>query len=86
MNAFARSIAQTAPRVAGRRFNSTLPESFNSKQKTMKQIWLSDPTTYPIMAVVAFATGICFTFATTKLMFSPDVRITPARKNSPVRI
>jgi NADH-ubiquinone reductase complex 1 MLRQ subunit len=69
--------------VAGRRYvSSDLPV----KPESVKKIWFSDPSTYPIIGVVFFACGLCAVFSSTKLLTSPDVRISQARKNSPVRL
>ena len=86
MNALARTaISRSAvlPRAAaGMRQKSTVA-SF--KEPTMAKTWLSDPSTYPILAVVGIAIAGCSSFITYKITQCPDVRVTSATKGKVIR-
>lgn len=45
-----------------------------------RSIWLSDPGAYPVMIVVTFACTMCCGFMGYHTYNSPDVRITPGRR------
>ena len=51
----------------------------------MKKTWLSDPATYPIIAVLGTATGLCSGFGLWFVLNNPDVRVNPKRRNSVLR-
>lgn len=51
----------------------------------MQKTWLSDPSTYPIIAVVGIAVTGCCGFMTYKFTQCPDVRITSKAKGHVVR-
>ncbi|KAL7467296.1 hypothetical protein ACHAXS_012082 [Conticribra weissflogii] len=45
-----------------------------------KKYWLSDPSTYPLLAALGFATGLCTGFGIYFLGSSPDVQISPIKR------
>jgi len=56
-----------------------------SSTSTFKKDWLSDPSTYPIMGVIAGACTLAAGFIAYKTTYCPDVRISPKAKNSIIR-
>jgi hypothetical protein len=68
--------------TTGRRFKSTLP----IKEKTFREIWLSDPSTYPVIAVCGIAAIGVMGFTSTKMMTDPAIHLTPTKKNSILRL
>jgi len=45
-----------------------------------RENWLSDPSTYPLIAILGVACGFCGGFCAYKLAYCPDVRITSNTK------
>jgi len=78
--------------VAARRFQSTkaTPEVSTTfltigKNKSFSQIWLSDPSTYPIVATLSAAMGLCGGCCIYFLTCNKDVQINTANRNSIIR-
>uniref|UniRef100_A0A7S0CLA5 Uncharacterized protein n=1 Tax=Proboscia inermis TaxID=420281 RepID=A0A7S0CLA5_9STRA len=73
-----------------KRFSSKL-SSVNKQMKTalkepdMKETWLMDPGTYPIVFILGFALCFCAAVGTTCLRKNPDVRITKEKRASFLR-
>lgn len=59
-----------------------LPISQEIYEYNFGKSWLSDPSTYPLIVVMAFATTLCVGMSANALMRYPGVKITPERKNS----
>mmetsp|Transcript_26433 Transcript_26433/g.31189 ORF Transcript_26433/g.31189 Transcript_26433/m.31189 type:complete len:98 (-) Transcript_26433:305-598(-) len=55
------------------------------KDYSMKKTWLSDPATYPLIAVLGIATGLCSGFGFWFLLNNPDVRLNPQKRNTLIR-
>lgn len=75
-SAFSSSAAVQMKMAGSRRF---------LQQSTFKKDWLSDPSTYPIMFVLTFATTLAGTFIFRKVAYCPDVRVTSIAKGHVVR-
>ena len=52
------------------------------KDYSMTKTWLSDPATYPRIAVLGIASGLCSGFGFWFLLNSLDVRLNPQNRNS----
>jgi len=61
-----------------------LPAGF--KKATLGSSWLSDPSTYPVIAVVALAAGIATFTMSKKMLTDPAVKISQQKKHSPIRV
>ncbi|GKZ00971.1 hypothetical protein MPSEU_001048600 [Mayamaea pseudoterrestris] len=77
-NAFARSSM-----AAQRRFVST--QYMNLKARGVKTNWLSDPSTYPLIACLTGAMFLCVGFGLNFLRTSKDVRLVEDKKRSVIR-
>jgi hypothetical protein len=55
------------------------------KTRTIKNNWLSDISTYPVMAALGFALAMAGGFGISFLVNSPDVRLSGHKKQSTVR-
>jgi NADH-ubiquinone reductase complex 1 MLRQ subunit len=55
------------------------------KQDTFQKNWLSDPSTYPVMAALTFGIFMCAGVGFSCLVYSPDVRIATDKKHATVR-
>jgi hypothetical protein len=53
-------------------------------KKNFQKDWLSDPSTYPLIAIMSIAASGCAGFMAYKLTYCPDVRITNKTKVSPM--
>ena len=56
-----------------------------TKFDTFKKNWLSDPGAYPVLVVLGVACTGCTVYGFYNLLNSPDVRITPTKRESVVR-
>jgi NADH-ubiquinone reductase complex 1 MLRQ subunit len=65
--------------MTARRHYSPLPPS------NFKKDWLSDPSTYPIIVVLSFATVMAGSFIGYKVMYCNDVRVSSKAKGHVVR-
>ena len=52
------------------------------KTRNIKQDWFSDPSTYPIMAIMGFAITFMTGAAANALIRSKDVTLDPKKRNS----
>eukprot|EP00544_Gedaniella_sp_CCMP2646_P008122 CAMPEP_0202491184 /NCGR_PEP_ID=MMETSP1361-20130828/8330_1 /ASSEMBLY_ACC=CAM_ASM_000849 /TAXON_ID=210615 /ORGANISM="Staurosira complex sp., Strain CCMP2646" /LENGTH=85 /DNA_ID=CAMNT_0049121195 /DNA_START=65 /DNA_END=322 /DNA_ORIENTATION=+ len=81
MNALARSLTRTVPRTSAiapaRRTLTTWPE--------FKKHWLSDPGSYPVIAVMCIALVGCSAKGTHYLATHPDARIAPSVRQANLR-
>lgn len=50
-----------------------------------KENWFSDPSTYPLIVIMATAGSFCVGFSAYKLAYCPDVRITKNTKGKVMR-
>lgn len=81
--------------MAQRRFQSTTPASSSNaehafmkarlNQPSFSKLWLSDPTTYPIIVVVGFAVGMCASTMSYYMMACKDVQVSPAKRQGIIR-
>ncbi|KAL3791397.1 hypothetical protein ACHAWO_005021 [Cyclotella atomus] len=55
----------------------------NAQYRT--KYWLSDPACYPIMIILGGAVSMCAGFGLHFFFTSPDVQITPGRRNKMIR-
>mmetsp|Transcript_14121 Transcript_14121/g.33469 ORF Transcript_14121/g.33469 Transcript_14121/m.33469 type:complete len:101 (-) Transcript_14121:229-531(-) len=87
-------VARLAPRVApavARASPATAPVKRNlgssiAKTPSAKDIWLSDPGTYPIFVIIGGAVVFCASFYIHNLATNPDIRIAKEkRKHSVIR-
>ena len=72
--------------IGQRRFKSS-PSSGTTfltlaKKKGFKDNWLSDPSTYPLIAVMCVAGGLVVGTSTYYLTVNPDVQVSPTKRNS----
>ncbi|GAX23512.1 hypothetical protein FisN_14Hh314 [Fistulifera solaris] len=79
MSPFARF---TATKVASRVVVATRAQStlVAVPKKNFSKDWLSDPSTYPLIAIMSIAASGCAGFMAYKLTYCPDVRITNKTK------
>jgi hypothetical protein len=56
-----------------------------AKEESFKKNWLSDPSTYPLLAALGGAVTLCTGFGISFLLKSPDVRISSLKKRSTLR-
>ncbi|GAX13670.1 hypothetical protein FisN_14Lh314 [Fistulifera solaris] len=83
MSPFARLTAtKIAPRVATRAQSTS---SVAVPKKNFQKDWLSDPSTYPLIAIMSIAASGCAGFMAYKLTYCPDVRITNKTKGKVLR-
>lgn len=64
--------------MTARRFAHTEP--------SFQKVWLSDPATYPIIAVLGVACTGCCAFMSYKFSRCPDVRVTKKHKGEILRV
>jgi hypothetical protein len=55
------------------------------QRSTFSKDWLSDPSTYPIIFTLSFATVMAATFIGYKVAFCNDVRVTSKAKGHVIR-
>eukprot|EP00957_Ditylum_brightwellii_P029088 2197804-Ditylum_brightwellii.AAC.2 len=55
------------------------------KRMNFRHNWLSDTSTYPIIIVLSAAGCLCAGFGSYFLLNSPDVQISPMKRNSKLR-
>jgi hypothetical protein len=67
-----------------RRMQSTVASSLR-RSNTFQNNWMSDMSTYPIMAIMGGATLGCTAFMTYKFTMCPDVRVKSNTKGKVVR-
>lgn len=82
------STLRHSSRVAGRRFQSSGTSTtflHAHKQQTFRKNWLSDPSTYPMIAVLGAAGVLCVGVMASCMFFSPDVRVDPKKRNAMIR-
>mmetsp|Transcript_28962 Transcript_28962/g.47832 ORF Transcript_28962/g.47832 Transcript_28962/m.47832 type:complete len:136 (-) Transcript_28962:150-557(-) len=85
------AMRQTVPRVARvaiRNVSSDIRPSFvpkNYQKHGAGKDWLSDPSTYPIIAIMGFAGAFVVGMAANTLMTAKDVQIDPNKRSSIVR-
>eukprot|EP00541_Cyclophora_tenuis_P019517 CAMPEP_0116565308 /NCGR_PEP_ID=MMETSP0397-20121206/13825_1 /TAXON_ID=216820 /ORGANISM="Cyclophora tenuis, Strain ECT3854" /LENGTH=89 /DNA_ID=CAMNT_0004092065 /DNA_START=1 /DNA_END=270 /DNA_ORIENTATION=- len=84
MNALTRATLKAVPRATVPRRMASSSSSF-SMESLRNNIWLSDPGAYPIMAILALACTGCTAYGSYNLFCSPDVRISPSKRESIVR-
>jgi hypothetical protein len=65
-----------------RRFQSSGPAVTTVPRTTFKQNWLSDPSTYPLIAVMSGALALVGGVSAYYLSIHPDVQINPTKRNS----
>ena len=54
-------------------------------EQLRKNVWLSDPGAYPIIAVLSFTVGFAGYFMTYNVFRNPDVRISASRRQELIR-
>jgi hypothetical protein len=84
------AMKQSIPRVARqatRKVSTDIRPSFLPKQyqSSAKKDWLSDPSTYPIIAIMGFAVTFVVGMSANALLTYKDVRIDPKKRNSTLR-
>ena len=62
----------------------TQKKAYNAAGAT-KKAWLSDPSTYPLIAIMGAAGMLVLGVGTSCLMYNPDVQINPNKRGSPMR-
>ena len=83
------SAFKQAALVSQRRFQSTA--AFVTKKReartnaAMRQAWLSDPSTYPLITIMAFAGCLVGGVGASCLLYNPDVQINPNRRGATMR-
>ena len=70
--------------MAKRLFPNPLSRGPN-KMSAFKRNWLSDPSAYPLIAIMGFAGAFIFGVGTSCLMYNPDVQIDPQRRGNTMR-
>jgi len=55
------------------------------KDRTFKELWLSDKGAYPVIGIMAFASGFATWFGCRMVAAHPDVRVTPSKRTSVMR-
>mmetsp|Transcript_4056 Transcript_4056/g.7805 ORF Transcript_4056/g.7805 Transcript_4056/m.7805 type:complete len:142 (-) Transcript_4056:124-549(-) len=80
-NGIQRSVAPAARRMASAAApkNKLVPDVY---QYNFKQSWFSDPSTYPLIAVMAAATTVCVGMSANALFRYRGVKISSDKKNA----
>mmetsp|Transcript_50390 Transcript_50390/g.69925 ORF Transcript_50390/g.69925 Transcript_50390/m.69925 type:complete len:89 (-) Transcript_50390:205-471(-) len=79
------ALKQSA-RLGQRRFQSTTAIYANRKANlTVRNNWLQDPSTYPLIACMAAAGALVVGVGGSCLMYSPDVQISPSKRGAIMR-
>jgi hypothetical protein len=83
---------QAARLQAARRFQSSSSAAFLSQKKkdafsseARKKAWFSDPSTYPLIAVMGIAGFLVAGVGSSCLLYNPDVQISPNKRGSIMR-
>lgn len=74
--------------TGARRFQSTQQPTFIARRKaqaSFRQNWLSDPSTYPLLAALGGALMLCAGVGFSCLAYSPDVRLSNDKKHAIIR-
>jgi len=81
------SALRQSARVAQRRYQSSkVSTTFLTKKKaSFNEAWLSDPSAYPLIAIMGAAGALVVGVSVSCLAFSPDVQISPNRRGSVMR-
>mmetsp|Transcript_25533 Transcript_25533/g.59013 ORF Transcript_25533/g.59013 Transcript_25533/m.59013 type:complete len:85 (-) Transcript_25533:177-431(-) len=77
------SLKHTAT-MAKRHFPNPLSRGPN-KMKSFREHWLSDPSCYPLIAIMSSAALFVVGVGASCLMYNPDVRIDPNKRGDPLR-
>ncbi|TFJ88048.1 hypothetical protein NSK_000402 [Nannochloropsis salina CCMP1776] len=80
----ANTVRQFA-RVQQRRTLSTSVPSGVRYGKSFGATWLGDKGAWPVIGIIGGALVFCGSFISNKIMFHPDVRITPSKRNADIR-
>mmetsp|Transcript_33846 Transcript_33846/g.82043 ORF Transcript_33846/g.82043 Transcript_33846/m.82043 type:complete len:89 (-) Transcript_33846:118-384(-) len=80
------ALRQTS-RVAQRRYQSSVSTTFLTKKKerTFQKAWLSDPSTFPMIAIMGGAGALVVGVAASCLASNPDVQISPSKRGAVIR-
>jgi len=83
LNIFQRSTVN----AQARRMNSGTSTTFvhADKKYSFRKAWFSDPATYPLIAVLGAACGLCSGFGIYFISSSKDVRISPQKRHALIR-
>eukprot|EP00616_Rhizochromulina_sp_CCMP1243_P008173 CAMPEP_0118987068 /NCGR_PEP_ID=MMETSP1173-20130426/43436_1 /TAXON_ID=1034831 /ORGANISM="Rhizochromulina marina cf, Strain CCMP1243" /LENGTH=71 /DNA_ID=CAMNT_0006937893 /DNA_START=47 /DNA_END=262 /DNA_ORIENTATION=+ len=54
------------------------------QEKSFKEIWLSDPGTYPVIGIISFACLFCGGYYSYNILTNPDIRITKGKRRDTV--
>ena len=72
--------------VGQRRFQSTSTTFLTKRsQETLRKNWLSDPSTYPLIAIMGGAAALVLGVGSSCIMYNPDVQINPNKRGNVMR-
>jgi len=66
--------------AASKRTFAALPKNDGMGGKTVKEVWLGDAGTYPVIIIISGACVFCFTYYAHNIATNPDIRVWKSRR------
>mmetsp|Transcript_27929 Transcript_27929/g.42971 ORF Transcript_27929/g.42971 Transcript_27929/m.42971 type:complete len:90 (-) Transcript_27929:122-391(-) len=85
MNSLVRASRAIVPRASRSMATSTQGMAVHKGQRTFVQNYLSDAGAYPVIGVVAIACAGCVGYLSYNILYNPDIRYAPSKRQSLVR-